>query len=104
MISFNHPLCNHTIAPSPLDIGSVRHLHVRVDPGAITSFWRPTPEELLILQNGGCIAQTIVSPQLPPSRLFVVERRASEISQHLSAGEAIAEIAAMIDELISDEG
>lgn len=39
---------------------------------AIVSTWKPTPDELRLLNEGGVIEQSIMSVRLPPSRLTVV--------------------------------
>lgn len=43
---------------------------VRLEPGVIASFWRPTPEELEELNRGGVFRVTVMTEPIPP---FAVE-------------------------------
>lgn len=42
----------------------------RVEPGVISSFWRPTPDELAELNRGGVFRVTVMTEPIPP---FAVE-------------------------------
>ena len=39
----------------------------------VTSFWRPTAEELAALQAGHFLALTIVGTTMPPAQMWVAE-------------------------------
>lgn len=46
--------------------------------GAIFSHWKPAPEELAILNAGGCIELGVHSEPIPPVSVNVVAREAPE--------------------------
>lgn len=38
----------------------------RIRPGEIRSFWKPSKEELALLQDGGCVKIDLFSEPIPP--------------------------------------
>lgn len=76
MNHFKHELCNGELGPAAGDESSVDTLHVRfsmLDGAFVTrSFWRPTGQELALLNAGGCVALSVMAKTHAPLRLDVV--------------------------------
>lgn len=77
MNHFKHAFCNMALTAAPGTEDHVDTLHVQRDTEndyVITrSFWRPTPEELAVLNADGCVVLTMLARQCPPVRLEVAE-------------------------------
>lgn len=58
------------------DIGD---LSCRVDGGVVCSHWRPTEDELKLLNEGGCLELAIVGHPIPPVSLIVVKADQPEV-------------------------
>lgn len=74
MKQVNHPACNDVLG-KPKGSDDVDSLHIMrgVEDGyhTVTSFWRPEPGELELLQRGGYIKLTALGVTHPPVRLEV---------------------------------
>ena len=74
---FEHRLCTHVYNPHLSDTAGTVPLPVRkhVEDGfaCISSFWRPTPEELAALNAGGVVMLTVLGNGISPTRLQVVQ-------------------------------
>lgn len=72
----NHWSCNDTLNPAIADADTVAPLPVNrrdVDGYHVTSsFWKPEPDELLWLQNGGVVMLSVLSSSHAPVRVDVV--------------------------------
>ncbi len=78
MNKVQHSSCNHVFgAPKGWDQKELPCDALPVKVGAfegfacITSFWKPSAEELFMLNNGGVIVLHILSGQMPPVSLAV---------------------------------
>lgn len=45
------------------------------DTNTFSSFWRPSKEDLAILNEGGCLMLTVVSSSHPPVGVFAVDKK-----------------------------
>ena len=54
-------------APGCDDLPAMRTEHEEVGKETVTSVWKPTPEDLEILNNGGCVCLSIWGGQPPVS-------------------------------------
>lgn len=98
-----HIHCNRVIPPAPGDEGTVNPLHVRIDEHGFTSYWKPSPSDLEILNAGGTVAMLTAAPRLIPARLYVVAEDGST-PDHLSQADVALEICLALDELRKDPG
>lgn len=75
MHHYQHRLCNAELSPAEGDEDSVDTLHVQrgkikgTDLVVTRSFWRPTPEELALLNNGGAVMLSVFGSTHAPLRL-----------------------------------
>lgn len=78
----NHPYATSTIGP-PADMPDTcgtLHVHTWRDPDGpwVTSYWKPSPEELAALNDGGCIALNLRTiPRQHPVTSMLVYTKAS---------------------------
>lgn len=77
MNHFQHRFCNTALAPAEGDEDHVDTLHVQrgsIGGAVVTrSFWQPTPEELALLNAGGCVMLTVCSGTHAPLRLDAIQ-------------------------------
>lgn len=81
MEHFQHSLCNDVLKADPADkeAGRVADLHIfrgvrefsDCKMHVVESFWKPDPEELLALLNGGCVILSCFALTAPPVMLMV---------------------------------
>lgn len=62
----------NVIMEAPDDRPDVYPLHVRCEAGCFLSAWKPTPDELAILNAGGQVLLSINSASHPPVALGVI--------------------------------
>lgn len=75
MQHFAHARCNELLSPADGDEKDVSplpvHLHREGGCRAITSFWRPSEQDIANILAGGCVALTVLGVN-PPVRLEVL--------------------------------
>ena len=73
---FEHRLCTHVYNPHPNDTTGTVPLpvakHEEGGYACISSFWRPTAEELAALNRGSVVMLTVLGNGISPMRLQVV--------------------------------
>jgi hypothetical protein len=65
--------------------GDCQHLPVAVAGSLMTSAWRPTPEQLAVLNAGGLVTLTVCGSVHPPVMLDAMSERGLEL-QSAAAG------------------
>ena len=78
MNHFRHALCTHTLNPAPGTERFVDPLHIRrgtlEDPRGVptvTSYWRPSEQDIANILAGGCVAVQVLGATHPPMSVFV---------------------------------
>ncbi len=103
----NHWSCNDVLNPAKVDEDTVAPLPInrRKSDGyhVTSSFWKPSPDELLWLQSGGVVMLSVRSSSHPPVRVDVVSENRqlnSDIALLLAAHKAGAFQKSTYDEAI----
>ena len=78
MEHFKHPACNSALLPPSGEEGRVSALYIRrthcEEHGhMVTSYWRPSPEELAMLNAGHSVELTVWGVTHPPLYVGVTE-------------------------------
>lgn len=79
MQHFEHRLCTHVLNPAAGDEGMVSPLHIRrgrlddAHPNipTVTSFWKPSEAEMMVLLEGGCVTVCVLGHTAPPVMVAV---------------------------------
>lgn len=73
MNHFRHALCTHTLNPAPGTEEFVDALHIKRgkldDPQGVptvTSYWRPSEQDIANILAGGCVAVQVLGTTQPP--------------------------------------
>ena len=69
MTPIKHPHCNDVLK-APIGSEAVNDLHIARDKDAVWSFWRPNAEELIAINNGGCVALRVEASTHPPLNIL----------------------------------
>ena len=71
MNPIKHPLCNDVLRkPEGMTEEECRDLHILREEDTVWSFWKPTDEQLVALNRGGCVAVYVQGHTHPPLSIF----------------------------------
>jgi len=70
---FHHPACNDVLRAAPGTEDRVSDLPIMRGEESVSSFWKPTPEELAALNANGCMMFEVWGRTHPPIAVAVVE-------------------------------
>ncbi len=71
MIVQHNDLCNLNLLPPPGMEDSVYAMHAWTNGERVVSWWKPDPEELAQLKEGGLVVLTVIGKSAPPVALQV---------------------------------
>ena len=67
-----YPASQKVLMKGPPGMHNVADIESLMIDGAVTTFWKPTPEEIHLMMEGGSVELTILGAGMPPVMLGVI--------------------------------